>query len=196
VAPVSFTIAGENESHAVIVYSKGSKINGSWNLVAYSDTQINISSLEDWPHMEVLENRWAEESAGGCIEHPTFVNNPKYLMELPSQKVKLSFSLGQEKNMGDVEPFSVIPYKYHTGIYIFEKDITDPVEKDPIARTSKFKNSRENNVIFELDGSEHNQVIIIPATFRPGEASAFTLTVASDEKVTISPLAEIPKGPN
>lgn len=61
--------------------------------------------------------------------------------------------------MGDIEPFSIIPYKYHIGLYIFDKDITDPIDRDPIMRTNKFKNSRESkniNSIFTFVFIEEN----------------------------------------
>lgn len=112
--------------------------------MAYSDTPITINELKAWPHEQHLEGVWGEKSAGGCIEHPSFVENPKWTMTLPPQKVKVSFCLAQQKNMGDIEPFSVIPYKFHTGFYIFDKSLTAPVEVDPLARTAKFKNSRES----------------------------------------------------
>mmetsp|Transcript_22625 Transcript_22625/g.34448 ORF Transcript_22625/g.34448 Transcript_22625/m.34448 type:complete len:546 (+) Transcript_22625:41-1678(+) len=195
VDPISLTLAEDTSSNCVIPYSKSStKLTGNWSLVAYSDTEINISEVVAWPFKETIEGKWEGESAGGCItEQETFSNNPKFVVELPSQTVQLACCLGQQKNMGDVEPFSIVPYKFYMGLYIFDKDVTDPIDRDPIARTTKFKNGRENNGIFSIDGSKHSKVIVIPSTHKPGECGTFTLQIASDVEVKISTLDSLPK---
>jgi len=196
--PVSLTLLEDDSSNCVISFSKSStKLTGKWHLVAYSDTKINISELTAWPFKETVTGKWEGATAGGCItEQETFTNNPKFVIELPPQKVQLACCLSQEKNMGDVEPFSIVPYKFYTGLYIFDKDITDPIDRDPIARTTKFKNGRDNNGLFEIDGNEHSKVILIPSTHKPNETGSFSLQIASDAEVKISPLAELPKAPS
>lgn len=94
--------------------------------------------------MKTVEGKWEGETAAGCItEQDTFAKNPKFVVELPSEKVMLSCTLRQQKHAVDLEPFSIIPYMYYTGIYVFDSDITDPIDRDPLQRTTKFKNGRE-----------------------------------------------------
>lgn len=194
--PITLTIDDESSTYTVIVFSKSiSKLSGTFHVIGYSNSNFSITELANWPFKETLENKWTEKTGGGCIEHPTFPDNPKYKIDIPEEKVKLLLCLSQEKNMGDIEPFSIIPYKYHTGLYVFDKDITTPIEKDPIARTVKFRNGRENYMTLEVDGSKHSSIILIPSTFKPKECSSFSLSIGSTSAIKISTLDSIPKAP-
>jgi len=196
VEPAVLTLAEEDSKLAVLCYSKTpSKLTGQWNLVAYSDTEISLTELIAWPHSSTIEGKWEGESAAGSVvEQETFTKNPKYLIELPPQTVQLYVSLGQQKNMGDVNPFHIVPYKFYTGTYIFDKDITDPIDRDPLFRTLKFKNGRETNDLYTLDGKELEKVILIPATHKPGEVGSYTLKLCSDAEIKVSLITELPKG--
>jgi len=139
VAPLSIIIQEQGASYCLIPYSKLSKATGKWHIVAYSDSEFNIETLKAWPNSKSFAGKWEGENAGGCIEHQaTFVKNPRYRLKLPSKVVTLGICISQEKNLGDVEPFAIIPYKYYIGYYLIDKDPLSPIQ-----RILKWKNARE-----------------------------------------------------
>jgi hypothetical protein len=52
--------------------------------------------------------KWDEKSAGGSIEHSTWINNPQYVLET-TKKMKITVSLEQEEN--------IVP---NLGLYFFK----------------------------------------------------------------------------
>ena len=120
-----------------------SRLNGKWWIIAYSSAPIQIAPLKDWPHSLNIQTKWEGDTAGGCIEHPTFPKNPKYLLSFPPKITKTYIVVSQDKNLADVEKFNITSYKYYIGFYLYDSDITVPIEVAPVFKTQKFKNTRE-----------------------------------------------------
>jgi len=129
----------------------------------------------------LMQNQWRGVSAGGCTNHPTWINNPQYGITI-NQPCTLFVSLLQE----DIRLARKGQNKC-IGLFLFKvPDNTQRIKQYDhtttlIARPDAFVNTRE--VTKEINISEPGHYVLIPCTFQPGHEASFTVTIYSDKKV-------------
>lgn len=66
---------------------------GSFTLTAQVHTAAHIDfELVEQPFSRLFNNKWTNDSAGGCLNHPTWIKNPKYSLVVP-RPTQLTFIL-------------------------------------------------------------------------------------------------------
>lgn len=180
VDPLEIAFTEESPSYTIIPFSKGLALAGDWSIIVYSESEeVTLRELSEWKHRVSRKGEWKGSSAGGCIEHKTFSDNPTYKLKVPKEAVKVMLHLEQGRNMADVEPFKIIPYRSFIGFYTFEEG-ADLALDEPLHKLQKWKNAREVCQEIEIDGSKNATLTLIVGTYKPNEEAAFTLTVLSD----------------
>eukprot|EP00007_Cunea_sp_BSH-02190019_P009468 CAMPEP_0174235338 /NCGR_PEP_ID=MMETSP0417-20130205/4814_1 /TAXON_ID=242541 /ORGANISM="Mayorella sp, Strain BSH-02190019" /LENGTH=879 /DNA_ID=CAMNT_0015313829 /DNA_START=69 /DNA_END=2708 /DNA_ORIENTATION=- len=129
----------------------------------------------------LIQHEWKGKSAGGCTNHPTWIDNPQYGLTI-NQACEVYVSLMQEdiRMRGSGE--------YHClGLFVFK--VPDNKQRlacydhtvELIGRPSKFINTRE--VTLELKFDEPGKYVLIPCTFQPNKEAKFTITIYSDKRI-------------
>uniref|UniRef100_A0A6B2KYH0 Calpain catalytic domain-containing protein n=1 Tax=Arcella intermedia TaxID=1963864 RepID=A0A6B2KYH0_9EUKA len=124
------------------------------------------------PKTEItLEAAWIKgKTAGGCINEPTWKQNPQFILELPTES-KIAVTLKQTQKVDN---------KFlHCGFIILK---ADPQKKSKIQivdniHQSQYINSQSNTSDVSLSAGAYN---IITTTFHPNLENTFTLSVAHD----------------
>lgn len=179
-APFDLTFE-EGKLNAVIPFAKVA-ISGDFSIITYSDAPVEIHELKPWKHKVAVEGEWKGSAAGGCKTHDTFLDNPRFKLEVPKDAGTLNILLTQERMALDMAP-GVMPYKFFIGFYILKPDL-----KTFVAETDKWKNARETFARVKLDAGEY---VLVATTFKPGEETSFTISVCSDvEGVKLSPISQ------
>eukprot|EP01096_Ripella_sp_DP13-Kostka_P017804 TRINITY_DN929_c0_g2_i1.p1 TRINITY_DN929_c0_g2~~TRINITY_DN929_c0_g2_i1.p1 ORF type:complete len:631 (+),score=324.91 TRINITY_DN929_c0_g2_i1:53-1894(+) len=175
VEPITIDSAA-GQSHYISAYAKPSDIIGEYTFVIYSDSDLEVKELKDWKHSISINGEWVDESAGGCIEHDSWVKNPMYSLTLPARPVDVLIVLAQEKAAVDNQAFLVKTYKTFIGFYLYEPSLQDVIDQ-----TKKWKNARETGGHFHLDGAAQSELVVVPATHKPGEEVKYSISIFYDD---------------
>jgi len=118
-----------------------------------------------------VTGEWRGAAAGGCYNHSSWVNNPKYTLSprdgTPSGPVKVTVLLRQEDR----------PQKHFIGMYTGRFTGKVPNRND-IEQSSTCINAREVNIQLTLQPNQFPQ-FIMPTTFEPGQECKFEMTAYS-----------------
>lgn len=117
--------------------------------------------------MASIAGGWAKPLAGGCMNHPTWRSNPKYLLKVDesSEKVKVYGVLIADSEVG-------------SGFYVFGPNQNVPIAKSGFTTVS---------VGFEFSVGPGSYTIL-PATYEFGKETPFELTLYTDKPVELSSL--------
>ncbi len=90
----------------------------------------------------ISEGRWLKDSAGGCINHPSFRKNPQFLLAIKSKaEIRVFLKLTQD------QPEEAL---HHIGFYVAKSEqgsrILSLSSKDLVDKT-KFQNTKDSNEI-------------------------------------------------
>eukprot|EP01125_Pyxidicula_operculata_P021100 TRINITY_DN8000_c0_g1_i1.p1 TRINITY_DN8000_c0_g1~~TRINITY_DN8000_c0_g1_i1.p1 ORF type:complete len:1691 (-),score=398.94 TRINITY_DN8000_c0_g1_i1:202-5274(-) len=121
-----------------------------------------------------VKGEWkTANSAGGCSNNPTWLDNPKYNLVIPSEsknnnEVILSIMLEQPVNLNMINSKS-IP---HIGFYLFSENKNHPQN---IIQESEFSNSMTVSKTVSL--APGDKYVIMPSTYVAQQEQTFTLNV-------------------
>lgn len=148
---------------------------GDYTITVMSDNDAyDISSLENWRQTKVL-GEWTGELSGGCMNHRTWLQNPKFYMSINKPEF-ISLILKREENIKD-PPF--------IGFYIFKADKEQAMgltRKSVAFRTKHFLDSKE---VVEKVKFEKGNYIILACTYTPYYLGSFELTLACDSEIPL-----------
>jgi hypothetical protein len=133
------------------------------------------------------EGQWDGPSAGGCMNEPTFMSNPHFLLSVCGDRpiattIVLSQSLLEAKSEEDLQPI---------GFYVTRADSFGfpqvAAAKDVLGK-AEFERSHDVALTIELKPST-TPYVITPTTFFPSISSSFRLFVysADSSKLCLSP---------
>lgn len=149
----------------------------------------------------IKSGSWTKESAGGCRNYPTFVNNPQYIIDLLEDddgdgKCSCLIALMQ-KNRRKQKKMGVQELCIGFSVYKTPEDGSDKLTKQYVdynystGTSGTFTNAREVQKRFDLDPGRY---IIIPCSFKPGDDGDFLLRIftekSSEDRKTIPQGAE------
>eukprot|EP01087_Luapelamoeba_hula_P002002 TRINITY_DN1177_c0_g3_i2.p1 TRINITY_DN1177_c0_g3~~TRINITY_DN1177_c0_g3_i2.p1 ORF type:complete len:501 (-),score=64.43 TRINITY_DN1177_c0_g3_i2:91-1593(-) len=123
----------------------------------------------------MYRGEWRGRSAGGCMNHLTWVYNPQLGLTPGSKSTTAFISLYQ--NDTRMTRIASTPI----GLYVLETPNNKIIKTTPVGivcSTKTFEDTREVNVELTLEAGK--QYIIIPCTFDPGFASPYYITVYTE----------------
>ncbi|XP_026826623.1 calpain-7 isoform X2 [Ooceraea biroi] len=165
----------QSDTKYTLVISQYEKTNTIYyTLRAYGTCPFILRKIPQlYKYEEEITGQWKGVTAGGCGNHPTYVNNPRYQMILESANTN-NYLLIILKG----------PKQYQIGF-----DITTVVLNDTNAPTAfKTKNSgpfRSGFVYLELENVPAGTYHIIPSTYTPNQEGPFFLICKSSFNLQI-----------
>jgi len=170
--------------YVVMPYAKTTDIKGYYDMIFYSDGDLDIRELIEWKHSTSLQGAWTEEQSGGDRSLETWLNNPYYTLKVPrnpdSPTMTLTISLAQAKAALDLIPYQVMPYQFYIGFYVLDRELFEVV-----AMCKTWKNAQEIYSHLFIDATKDDEFVIIPATHAAGQLTSFTFTIFSDIPVEL-----------
>lgn len=180
-----------NFFYDVVPYAKAQEAVRDYTLVVMTPKKksVTITPLRKWKHTAVVEDKWvAGKTAGGAQPSPTWVDNPKFEVTMPSEDdFPFAVLLTQEEDGSHPETryvegddHKLLPYDFAVGFYVCDRQgvkVLDQVEK--------WSNARDVHQHFQMDFSQRNHLCIIPTMHKPGMEGPFTLRVYADEPITV-----------
>jgi len=131
----------------------------------------------------VFEGKWTKDSAGGCVNHSTWENNPQYALNVKgNNQIYLSLSQPDCRMWGERQ------YKDAIGFDVFNTDDSNVRKKSPTGQvgTVTYTTARDvSGPIFQLS---EGQYVIVPTTFEPGVELRYWLYVYAKHSVECHPI--------
>ncbi|CAL7935433.1 unnamed protein product [Xylocopa violacea] len=163
------TLDTQSDARYTLVISQYEKTNTIYyTLRAYGSCEFLLKKIPNfYKHEKELTGQWKDITAGGCINHPTYQNNPRYQLIL-------------ESSSNDNYLLIILkgPKQYQIGF-----DILSVVLNDPNAPNAfKMKSSgpfRSGFVYLEIENVPAGTYHIIPSTYIPGQEGYFFLICKS-----------------
>ena len=187
---------------------------GNFTLTALSSNAINLDfDLVEPPYSRAFNSKWAIDSAGGCMNHATWLKNPKFSIVVPRAS-QLTFVLSIPPNphaasasglttprsaRGSmsasaqlaVPPLAALQEDPFIGFYLFKGAKINAARlsrKDLVGRTKHFTDAREVVEGIRLDAGSY---ILVPCTYLPNVFSPFNLQVHADSDLEhVAPIEE------
>ncbi|XP_073970790.1 calpain-7-like isoform X1 [Rhodnius prolixus] len=150
-------VVGQYEKTTTIYYT----------LRAYSDSPFELTKIGN-PYnyvKKITDGQWKGISAGGCRNHPTFINNPAYQLVLDSAGILLI----------DLKA----PKDVYIGFEIIPIDASDFKKRD----TGSFRSSF---AVLELDNVPAGTYEIVPSTFEPNTEARYFLTIKASSTMQVT----------
>lgn len=113
-----------------------------------------------------LPGNWDSLTAGGCINHSTFRNNPQYLLQVKVASETLQVELSQPS--GQSHPIGFYLAKSATGCRLLF------VSQKSLVSKAGFHSRESVSIQVEVQEGEY---VIIPCTFDPNQEGEFLLHV-------------------
>ncbi|XP_033331848.2 calpain-7 [Megalopta genalis] len=169
----------QSDTRYTLVVSQYEKTNTIYyTLRAYGTCPFTLRKMSTFYkyEKEITDGQWNSVTAGGCVNHPTYQNNPRYQLLLESSTNE-NYLLIILKG----------PKQYQIGF-----DVLSVVLNDPEAPGAfKMKDSgpfRSGFIYLELDNVPAGTYNIIPSTYSPGQEGPFFLTCKSSCKLQLQRL--------
>lgn len=167
-SPYSYTlVVSQYEKTATIYYS----------LRAYCRDPFELRKLEILSAgNKSVNGEWKDQNAGGCQNHPTYRNNPKYSVQLgPKDPAQLVVELRG-------------PKVYQVGLEVIVSSLVDPNVTAPFV--SKVSGSyRSGYCVLDLEKLPAGTYHIIPSTYLPAQESPFILSIKASTGITVERIA-------
>jgi len=138
-----------------------------FSIAFYTQKVATIQPIEQEMKENSISGKWDEDHSGGCTNHPTWRDNPQYLLTV-SHDVKAILTL-EQKIEGDADPLTI-------GLYVFNSSKGYPVlNPKELAAKPRFSNVPKASV--EMDLQAGKNYILMPSTFEPNKFSEFKVSV-------------------
>jgi len=146
------------------------------HLFSHSPVQCNLIGDGPGRASAIASGKWSGKSAGGCFNHQTWINNPKYLMKF-----------GKSSGNYDVE-FVLIQGSKTTcyiGLYIFGGyQEGQGLSTNQCVKQVQCINRNEISVKVQMPSSS-GQFMVMPTTFKAGETNDFQLIILTEDKLSL-----------
>lgn len=123
-----------------------------------------------------INGEWTGQNAGGCQNHSTYRNNPKYSLQLgPRDPAQLIVELRG-------------PKVYQVGLEVIVSSLVDSTVTAPFV--SKVTGSyRSGYCVLDLEKLPAGTYHIIPSTYLPGQESPFILNIRASTGIIVERIA-------
>lgn len=173
-------ILNESSAHRyTLVISQYEKTNTIfYTLRAYATCPFTLAKIGS-PYeytQKVTDGQWKGVTAGGCANHPTHINNPRYQMKLES-------SHNNNQVLLDLRG----PKLYQIGLEVICVVVND--QNAPGAFKRKHSGPfRSGFVVLDLEDVPAGTYDIVPSTFLPNQEGPFILTVKASCPISLARL--------
>lgn len=161
-----------------------------WTLTVSTDSSITLSPKfeNDWK-IQAHEGVWNKETAGGCRNHASFLDNPQYLLTIPQGSVEPQARIMLfQREKEDFEPISV--YVVKLPATSAQQPRLTKVESEDVILKPSFNNPEETCIALPANLAGPARYALIPCTFSPGQLAAFTIQVVTSKNVTFEELSD------
>jgi hypothetical protein len=171
-------------TYTIIPCTLDPKKEGTFTLKVSSGTLTPLSQASEYYEVSV-NGEWTGVSAGGCRNHRTFKNNPKFHLlvtghcDIESEMETTTTTLFVLLSQTEKHDFNPL------GFYVVKSEDTKVVRKvlsKNIVCQVAFESDNTTEVI-ETCTLAPGHYTIFPCTFDPGYEAHFTLTIFSDKRV-------------
>ena len=119
---------------------------------------------------------WNSETAGGCLNHLTWIYNPQFQFSTDVKcEVTIFLSVPSLDSADKIQAFSGI------GFYVVSSDSKSPVRLEmapkDVSKKASFRRSAEVAIQMTLEPGSYN---IVPCTLKAGHCAPFTVTLFTD----------------
>jgi hypothetical protein len=129
----------------------------------------SITALEEARYRCDVQSEWGSNTSGGCTNHPTWKNNPKFVLtSKPNAKVTIVLVQAPKPN-----PYAIAVYAYN------DASLSSTIEGDFV-----FMRGMESSRTIPLASGS---CILMPCTYEAGLRGAFSITVYSNEPIHLQP---------
>eukprot|EP00028_Trichosphaerium_sp_Am-I-7-wt_P007535 CAMPEP_0168535114 /NCGR_PEP_ID=MMETSP0405-20121227/18435_1 /TAXON_ID=498012 /ORGANISM="Trichosphaerium sp, Strain Am-I-7 wt" /LENGTH=1236 /DNA_ID=CAMNT_0008562215 /DNA_START=48 /DNA_END=3758 /DNA_ORIENTATION=+ len=152
----------------------------------FTITALSTTSVSFFPLKRQIEHtlngQWKKESAGGCMNHSTWVRNPKILVTVKQRSVA-TLILDKMRSPGSSGPY--------IGCYLFKTASEDDASRlrpsDIHAKTKHFVETREVSRTVQL---EPGQYVMMPCTYKPGYIGPYAVRIFCLHSVQLNLIEE------
>jgi hypothetical protein len=195
---VGTTIQGLDEGNYVVIpVTYEAQQFGPFTLdVVTMDPAATLTPLTtEWQHKRTVKGQWRAESAGGSLNHETFINNPQYALTFsPKSPAERSFTvqLVQSKTKKSPTDLASIGIVVLTNIPDRRVQLGDLQKENLMTQSRAWSTLRAigcNGMLpQELPEDGKVRAVVIPSTMNPACEFRFTLTVLSEAKISLESL--------
>jgi hypothetical protein len=140
--------------------------------MAFEDFVVHFATVyvcrimgDDW-QSKTVRGEWKGETAGGCTNYDTNVNNPVYRISV-KRNLRLLLTLEQKDARGtDQDMFCI-------GLHLHKARQQGGRMRGAFASSGTYTNVRE--VVLEVELEPGKDSFLVPSTFCPGEETAFNI---------------------
>ena len=153
----------------------------------FTDVYVCDILPRSWKRVRLF-GEWTDATAGGCLNFPTWKNNPQFrftveepvtiIIVLSQDDARIPKENGEYGEWNDFNSFGFVLYCSSTG-----KQKKKIRKKDLVGMTGAFLQTRETSVRFTLQPTS-GAYFIVPSTFEAEKKGKFFITVNSDHPVT------------
>eukprot|EP01087_Luapelamoeba_hula_P015527 TRINITY_DN4652_c0_g1_i3.p1 TRINITY_DN4652_c0_g1~~TRINITY_DN4652_c0_g1_i3.p1 ORF type:complete len:593 (+),score=120.95 TRINITY_DN4652_c0_g1_i3:1157-2935(+) len=181
-----YTLDALPQPYVIIPATSEPNVAGKFNIRLTSQEAKIVAEMHTHKRALQLSTQnaeWKGETAGGCKNHSTFIHNPQYLIEVPSDKTQVQLLVLQtaKSKFDDV------------GMYLAKLSASEDSSSKLVSAPSNiidkanFASASEAHLASALDAGRY---VVIPCTFDPHNEGVFQLRVYSDKDVNVVPLGE------
>jgi len=159
-----------NKSYLVIPHTFHPNIDITYTLSLFSKSTVNIVELTQQTPSTVIQYTFTNDTAGGCVNYPTWRHNPQFVLEF-DKPGKIVVVMEQTETVTDAQTlqyigFSVWKTSDEERVIVPSKD---QVFQSPITNSAR--------VDGEFTITDPGKFIIMPSTFHPNVIIPFTLNI-------------------
>lgn len=163
-----------NETFTLVVsqYEKSNTIN--YTLRIYATTKFKMTKLEP-PNKfkKEVTGEWKGRTAGGCRNHDTYNNNPRYELRIDN-KLTINHVLIELK----------APSAFNVGFEIEKLNDSPPEDPSHFGRKSS-GDFRRGFCYLELENVHGGAYVIQPSTYLPSQEGPFFLLASSNSQISL-----------
>lgn len=158
----------------------------NWTLTISSSEEVRAvpfsSKSNNW-HIKTIKDSWTDETAGGCKNNASFVDNPQYLIRVDKDDTPLRVLLLQH----ELESFDTIStYLIRTQDGDGKQVKLSKIDNKDIVCKGEFGSDTESYVTTKLSQGNY---VLIPCTFDKGQKASYELNIYSTSTFSVEELS-------
>eukprot|EP01122_Echinamoeba_exundans_P012765 TRINITY_DN5421_c0_g1_i1.p1 TRINITY_DN5421_c0_g1~~TRINITY_DN5421_c0_g1_i1.p1 ORF type:complete len:1244 (+),score=206.12 TRINITY_DN5421_c0_g1_i1:107-3838(+) len=169
-------------NYVLVVATFEPNVLGKFSVALLSDKQsLSFSPLMD-SNSSIVAGVWSAETAGGCLNSPSWIKNPKFLLRV---KKACHATLVLTRSKDSKSSSAEVPF---LGFYVFKGDQASASslrKSDVVCKTKNFVDAVE--VIEHVNLSAGN-FVVVPCTFHPHFQGSFSFSAYGDGEFILEPL--------
>jgi len=130
IKPYEGTLEPDN-IYSLVPFTKIDDVEGKFNFLIYTKKgeDVKVNQLKDWKHVVSEKGEWSKNkgTAGGCQNHESWEENPKFRLTLPKDedcKFCVLLEQGSDSSVKNsrlaVSEFQIVPYSIGIGFYVYD----------------------------------------------------------------------------